>query len=102
MKKYQIALMNNPGWETKVHLITTDLQLFEEFLAEIKKSFPKSRISIHGDYPSGQGYACYVEQLSGKDWQVSLWLLNHLCNNGWEPFAVEERNYHFRRMSDQN
>ena len=95
MKKYKIAIMEHPMYGT-VKLFTTDEDLFKWFLAEIKKRFPSCNIMKY-PYKSGNEFYCTVDQLSRKDQEVNYWLLNHLCNNGWEPFAIDQGGrYHLR------
>jgi len=77
--------------EPYVTLFSTDPQLVEWILVELKKIIPSYGFVRKTKDLSGQTYECALKHLQGKDPEVWMWIIQQLCLKGWEPFAVSEK-----------
>ena len=84
-----------------VCLESTDSEMLERILAEVKKLIPSCSVRDKRELPSGELYFYVIYNLRGKGWSVATWIVKQLCLQGWEPFAIRETDYelvhiHFR------
>jgi hypothetical protein len=106
MKSYKYAELDFGAYG--VHLRSTDSQVLDWILAELKKVITDFRVLadrdliIPSNLPSGEKYLLCIDKLRDKDKQVGWWILKQLCLQGWEPFAARTDNtskefcYHLR------
>ena len=106
MKSYKYAQLDFGAYG--VYLRSTDSQVLDWILAELKKVITDFQVSagpnliIPSNLPSGEKYLLHIVKLRDKDNQVGWWILKQLCLQGWEPFVVNYAEssrafiYHFR------
>ena len=88
MKSYRYAELYIT-LEHGVNLCSTDSQVLDWILAELKKVKTGFRASVD-KLPSGEEYSLRIDRLGSKDLEVGWWILKQLCLQGWEPFAVTD------------
>jgi hypothetical protein len=96
VKNYKIAVVTQPFYASgEVFFESTDSELVKWFLAELKKLVSSYKIAISESDLLGNPIACRIGNLSGKDSAIATWLIQQLCEKGWEPFGIEDRCYYF-------
>lgn len=101
MKSYRYAHLKFSYFKG-VYLYSTDSQVLDWTLAELKKVITNFRVSesVRDTLPSGEKCCFHIDELRDRDYEVGWWILKQLCLQGWEPFAVHEGttyfNYHLR------
>jgi hypothetical protein len=91
MKSYRYAHLQYST--SGVSLSSTDPQVLDWILAELKKVIPDYRVAGKSE----DGFS--IDKLQYGDHEAGWWILKQLCLQGWKPFAVHEdtfHNYHFR------
>ena len=88
MKSYRYAELSFRDHD--VALYSTDSQVLDWILAEVEKVVTDYRMS--GDQtPLGEKYYLYLYQIRDRGYRVGWWILQQLCLQGWEPFAVNAK-----------
>jgi hypothetical protein len=97
MKSYKCLMIFSGEGSHWVSLESTDSQVLDGILAEVRKFFPFCRGQV-AELPSGEWYNLDIHRLRGKGLAVYWWVVKQLCLQGWEPFAVgkETHCYHLR------
>jgi len=67
-------------------LLSTDPQVIDWVLSELKKFISSFQIRFENRLFSGERYFCQLERLEKKDEQVWWWIVRQLTLQGWEPF----------------
>ena len=86
MKTYKYAKVH-PQYH--VEMYSTDPQVINWILSELKKIIPTFSFTRKSttDF-SGKAFEFRIDQLQNKDYIVGMWIIQQLCQNGWEPFGV--------------
>ncbi len=95
MAGYRLMSIWSDGTGTR--LWSTAPSVVDWFLAEVTRLVPKARVQ-EDVLPSGEPYNCGVTRLNGRDLGIMWWVMQQLCQNGWEPYALSETglwNTHF-------
>ena len=73
-----------------LRLLSTDPQVLNWVLAELKKLVPSCRVEWEAKDVSGETYECMIKDLKVNRQKVSnqvkWWVIRELCKQGWEPF----------------
>lgn len=88
MKKFR--LLEVIGSSSGIYIYTSDSQTINVLLRELKKFIPQFKVDWKEGLEKGQIKGCFVYMLRGKNDQVESWLLDKLCEYGWEPYAIYE------------
>jgi len=70
-----------------VSLCSTDSQVLDWVLAELKKVITGFQGRIEDKLPSGEGYELRIDKLRNKDFRVGWWILKQLLLQGWGTFC---------------
>ena len=87
MKSYKYTQLEFGDYGS-IHLYSTDSQLLDWILTELKKVITNFRVSGDLKLPSGEKYYLCIAKLQDKGFQAGWWILRQLCLQRWEPFAV--------------
>jgi len=84
-------------WSTSgVWLYCTESGVVDWILSELRKIVPTLKVSI-AELPSGDPYFWAISRLKGQDTIIGYWVIKQLCEQGWEPFAVQsDQDIHLR------
>jgi len=104
MKTYKYAhieqFASDCDW---LRLNSTDPQVLNWVLAELKKLVPSCRVDWEGKDVSGETYACQINGLKVNrekvSSQVKWWVIRELCKQGWEPFDCGDKFFRLRLES---
>jgi len=94
MKIYKYARVRPHQY---VELYSTDPQVVETILGELKTIIGTYGFMRKTEDFSGRVFDCCLHHLHGKDYEVGMWIVQQLCERGWEPFAASdtEDNYEY-------
>ena len=101
MKSYKYLIIGDPHLDVEC----TDEQVLEWVVSSVKKVMPSCE--YYYNYPVGKDgtnfkkYRVHISKLEDKDTELRWWLMEQLCQQGWEPFTVGAR-VHFRLETDDN
>ncbi len=79
-------------------LESTDPEVVNWFLTEVKKLAPRCKIEVC-KFPSGEPCFVRVEKLPVPG-TVAIWLIKQLGLKGWEPFSADSKFVAFRLKRD--
>ena len=97
MVKYKIARLIVS--KTSITLYTTAPGLIDWAQKTIKEMFPRSTQRVDnlligsskkGEFLGGQQFKLLLWGFDNSDVQVGYWLVGQLCEQGWEPFTVND------------
>ena len=112
MRRYKYAKITyQSGGYGYVEVRSNDSVLLSWIEKEIKKMEPKCITELYPLFigetggkrkPVGENSYFRVRDLQGYDPAVGHWLVNQLCEQGWEPFAIDDdgRTYFFRMIDE--
>lgn len=84
MKSYKYLSI----YENAVVLKSSDPEILKWILDEVKKLVPRCQTRNEVSNSEGELYAFTIHQLKGQDQWIAYCILQKLCEQGWEPFAV--------------
>ena len=77
-------------YEKNVWLCSTDSQVVNWFVAEVKTFDRRCNISEVRKFSSDEPYYARAHgSWSEAGYEIRAWVVRHLGQNGWEPFASE-------------
>ena len=97
MKTYNLIHVK---YSSTVQVLATDTQIIEQLhdaLVEIlQKEIPGFQIEMSIRIPGmktdrfldHKPHEIHLSKLSGGDWKVFIWIVQWLCERGWQPFDV--------------
>ena len=76
----------------------TDSSTLEWAITEVKKFVPTCEIHEADQTIAGETVSYRITRLDNKDHKIGNWLLQKFCQQGWEPFLVDDEGhaFHFR------
>lgn len=92
---------------TGVYIRTTHRQPVVDAVHELRELLPKAAATyvthLDGDNPHvmdvfARNAEIRLSQLDGRDEWVAFWLVQRLCEGGWEPFQVRGSDQYHLRM----
>jgi hypothetical protein len=92
MKAYKYLSISTRvrGYSVAIWLESTDSQVLNWILAEVRKFYPSSWMKQRDKLPSGEVYSVEISKLKDDDCAVHWWIVKQLCLQGWEPFAAPD------------
>lgn len=88
MKKYKLLKLY--ATTSGIYIESGDSQTINLLLRELKKMISLFQIEWKEGLEKDQVRGCFIYMLRGKNEQVEAWLVDKLCEYGWEPYAVYE------------
>ena len=61
---------------------TPHKEVVEWIMSKVKERVPHAKLEV------GEGGYYRVHKLGGRDDAIGNWILEELCKDGWEPFAI--------------
>jgi len=87
--KYKLITVGVTG--LSINLQSTDPSVLDTVLTEVRKIAP--RMQVHSpplfELSLGTSYCLSIKGLGNKDPGIGWFIMQFLCESGWEPFAVE-------------
>ncbi len=104
--KYKLITVGVGGGIGGINLQSTDPSVLDAVLTEVRKIAPRIQVYSPPLYELSHGTSCglIIKGLGNKDPGIGWFIMQFLCESGWEPFAVQtprvdvlaEANYVFR------
>jgi hypothetical protein len=88
-----------------LYLSSTESEVVQQFLDALKKTIPSSDLGISNFSSSGKPFQIFAKDAGKRkrNWGMDIsetywWIIYTLCQDGWEPFSVQETSSHFRKV----
>lgn len=98
MKTYKFAIVIYEP--SLVRLVLPDPDLVNELLAELRHYISTAQVAAPTrtlDHVPLAPLAFRFHKLQNRDEWVSWWIIQRLCEMGWEPFAASATRYHLKK-----
>ena len=70
-------------------ITSSHIDTLESVLGEVKKLLPSAETYSSGKLTSGERYKVSISDPGGNNFGLAWWIIQHLCDAGWEPFAYQ-------------
>ena len=88
MKQYK--LLEVYATTSGIYIESSDSQTMNVLLRELKRTISFFQVEWKEGLEKGKVKGCFIYMLRGKNEQVEAWIIDKLCEYGWEPYAIYE------------